>query len=921
MRPVTLTMSAFGPYAGETTIDFSKLGKSGIYLITGDTGAGKTTIFDAIVYALYGETTDEAREAKMLRSKYADSHTDTFVKLTFENNGKTYTVKRNPEYWRPKKRGNGKTKQTSDAELILPNGTPVTNTKEVTVKITEILGIDREQFMRIAMIAQGDFRKLLLASTEERKGIFRQIFSTENYEKLQKRLSEEFNAAKREADQVQNSIAQYIREIICIPGTEEEALIQKAIVGELSDAETLLTLAHMNEGDEQTAAALDDRMKQIDRQLEAINKDLGKLKEYQKAQKEAKAVEKKLNAAAEKLADAEASLVKAQEAHKEAEAITDAIGEIKAELPRYDDHEAAKKDLAASEKELRAQQATLQEADKKQTAAEETLGKLKEERQSLDGSAESKLKAEQKHDEADKQKKQLSNIKKAVTQYTKQKAAFEEEEKTCEAAITRATHLQASYNKLHDAFLREQAGILAEALADGQPCPVCGSIHHPSPAAKTAEAPTKETLDAAKAAAEEAQKEADALSAACANKRGELNGRKEALTTQLSENEISADIAGAAAVIQKTITLLNAEIKEQKERIKNEQAKLDRKNELDKLIPEQEKAVAQWKETIENTNNVIASLTATKAAQEKRCAELKEALRYDSKAAAEKQLKALEAKRHALEAALKQAQDKVNQQKETIGHLNGQKEQLAALLQNAEQLDGEALQKQKEQSEAEKSAVNEQQKTLSDRLSSNRRTHDNIAAKIKESEQLDHRYRLTQALSETANGGISGKERITLEAFIQMAYFDRIIAHANTRLLEMSGSQYEMERRKESNNNQKQSGLDIDIIDHFATGTRSVSTLSGGESFKASLSLALGLSDVVQSEAGGVRLDTMFVDEGFGTLDDDSLKNALKVLAALGEGNRLVGIISHVNELKEKIDRQIVIKKDRDKGSKAEIIM
>ena len=508
MRPVTLTMSAFGPYAGETTIDFSKLGKSGIYLITGDTGAGKTTIFDAIVYALYGRTTDKQREAKMLRSKYADPRTDTFVKLTFENNGKTYTVKRNPEYWRPKKRGNGKTKQTSDAELILPNGTPVTKVDEVTAKITELLGINCDQFMHIAMIAQGDFRKLLLATTDDRKGIFRQIFSTENYEKLQKRLSEEFNAAKREADQVQNSIAQYIREIICIPGTEEEALIQKAMVGELSDAETLLTLAQMNEGDEQTAAALDDRMKQIDRQLEAINKDLGKLKEYQKAQKEAKAVEKKLNAAAEKLTDAEASLVKAQEAHKEAEALTDAVGEIKAELPRYDDHEAAKKDLAASEKELRAQQTALQEADKKQTAAEETLVKLKAERQSLDGSAENKLKAEQKHDEADKQKKQLSNIKKAVTQYTKQKADFEEEEKTCEAAITRATHLQASYNKLHDAFLREQAGILAEALADGQPCPVCGSIHHPSPAAKTAEAPTKETLDAAKAAAEEAQKEA-----------------------------------------------------------------------------------------------------------------------------------------------------------------------------------------------------------------------------------------------------------------------------------------------------------------------------------------------------------------------------------------------------------------------------
>ena len=921
MRPVTLTMSAFGPYAGETTIDFSKLGKSGIYLITGDTGAGKTTIFDAIVFALYGETTDKDREAKMLRSKYADKGTKTFARLTFENGGRTYTVERSPEYLRAKQRGEGFTKQAADATLVLPNGNPITKVKEVTAKITEILGINCEQFMRIAMIAQGDFRKLLLASTEERKGIFRQIFRTENYEKLQNRLSEEFNATNRERKDVNASFSQYIQGIICIPENEEEAQIQKAMQGDLSKAETLITLAQMNEADEQTAAALDDQMKQIDRQLEAINKDLGKLNEYQKAQKEAKAVEKKLNVAAEKLTEAETSLGKAQEAHKETETLTDAIGEIKAELPRYDDYETEKKNLAASEEELNTQQAALKEADKNRTAAEESLAKLKEERQSLDGSAENKLKAEQKHDEADKQKKQLTKIKKDITQYTKQQADFEEDEKTCKTAITNATQLQEHYNKMHDAFLREQAGFLANELTDGQPCPVCGSLHHPSPAAKTAEAPTKEELDAAKAETEKAQKEAEELSGFCANKRGELNGKKEALTNQLSENEISEEPSEAVTAIKKKISLLTAEIKEQKERIKSEQAKLDRKTELDKLIPEQEETVTQIKEAIEKTNNLIASLTATIAGQKKRCAELKEGLRYDSNATAEKQLKSLEAKRNSLETALKQAQEKVNQQKELIGCLNGQKEQLAALLKNAEQLDGETLQKQKAQSEDEKCIVNERQKALSDRLSSNRRTHDNIAAKIKEYEQLEHRYKLTKALSETANGGISGKDKITLEAFIQMAYFDRIISHANTRLLEMSGGQYEMKRREKAEDNRPQSGLDIDVIDHFATGTRSVNTLSGGESFKASLALALGLSDEVQSEAGGVRLDTMFVDEGFGTLDDESLKNALKVLAALGEGNRLVGIISHVNELKEKIDRQIVIKKDRDKGSKAEIII
>lgn len=919
MRPITLTMSAFGPYAGETVIDFDKLGKSGIYLITGDTGAGKTTIFDAIVFALYGETTDKNREAKMLRSKYADPRTKTFVKMAFENNGKTYTVTRNPEYQRAKQRGDGVTKEASDAELILPNGAVVVKTKEVTAKIIEILGINREQFMQIAMIAQGNFRELLLAPTEKRKAIFRQIFSTENYEKLQNRLSAEFNDARRESDEAQKSILQYIKGIITIPDSDKDFLIKKAKINELPIAETLTVLTQINQADEQAAATLDEKISLIDRQLEAINSDLGKLSEYQKAKKKAEELAQKIAKETENMTTAEASLLSAEKAYKKEEVIADDIGKLKAELPKYDNYETCKESLAVTEKILIVNRTKLDKSVEKRKATDDALGKLKEEHQSLNGSAESKLKYEVERDAADKQKTQLTKLKNSIADYTNQLTALKKEREICEAAIEQSKQARDDYNEMHDAFLREQAGILAEDLTDEKPCPVCGSLHHPAPAVKSEKAPTDKELKSAKSKFEKAQKEADKLSASCAGLKGKLDSMRNSLLTQLAENGIDSEIADAKVVIQEIVAELTEKITELKKSIESEQAKLDRKKSLDKQIPEQEDALEQLKKGIEETEKTIAALIAQKSEQKKQCEELKAGLQFDSKASAEAQVKSLEIKRNALETALKQAQEEVNRYKEVVGNLNGQREQLDTQLKKAEQYDGESLQKQKAELTSEKESVKKSREQIGNRLSSNLRTYDSIVAKYKESEKLERRYILTKNLSDTANGKLDKKSKITLEAYIQMAYFDRIIARANTRLMVMSDGQYEMKRRKEAENNRQQSGLDIDIIDHFNGSLRSVSTLSGGESFKASLSLALGLSDEVQSSAGGVRLDTMFVDEGFGTLDDESLKNALNALAALGEGNRLVGIISHVNELKEKIDRQIIIKKDRAGGSKAEI--
>ena len=244
MRPLNLTMSAFGPYAGQTTVDFSVLGTSGLYLITGDTGAGKTTIFDAITYALYGEASGESRESSMLRSKYAAAETPTFVELTFTNGGRTYTVRRNPEYTRPKTRGTGTTVQKADAELTMPDGRIITKARDVTAAVTDIVGVDREQFARIAMIAQGEFRKLLLAQTDERKAIFRQIFHTERYQALQNRLKEEAAALDRQCGELEAGLRQAAGSIRCdAPETLPDALDTDALLAGAREMEALCEIA------------------------------------------------------------------------------------------------------------------------------------------------------------------------------------------------------------------------------------------------------------------------------------------------------------------------------------------------------------------------------------------------------------------------------------------------------------------------------------------------------------------------------------------------------------------------------------------------------------------------------------------------------------------------------------------------------
>lgn len=922
MRPITLTISAFGPYAGKTTIDFDKLGNSGIYLITGDTGAGKTTIFDAIVFALYGETTDENREAKMLRSKYADPYTKTFVELTFVNKGKTYKINRNPAYSRPKSKGEGVTNETAKVDLLLPDNKVITSNREANTKVNEIIGLDKNQFMQIAMIAQGDFRKLLLASTDERKAIFRKIFKTENYEHLQKVLNQEYLKTKREADDIKKSINQYIQGITYPDDGEFCIELQQAKRGETPLSETLELLNKINLIDEQNKNEIEKKINDIENKLEKINTDLGKAEEYSKAKIQFEEVETSLKNENEKKAEVEKKLDEAQKSYdEEADKKTDEVNKIKAELEEYDLFNDAQELFVKTKKTYDERIIILEDLKQSLKKEQEALAELKEELKKLDGSAEKKIKYETEHDKLKTKKDALAKLKNELLSFKIDQGKLTAEQEKCEKAIDELERKNEHYNTLQTSFLREQAGILAQDLSEGEPCPVCGSVNHPKPAIKSETAPSENELKSAKNDVDKAKKEADSISEKCSTLKGKIESTEASLKNQLLEYDLNVEIAEASDTIELKLNELADSGKELEEIINEENNKLERKKKLSEIIPGYEDKVEKTKSDISETENSIAGLSAKKGEQEKQCNELKSKLRFESKAAAKAKQEALEEQITKLKSALDKAKLEVAEHKEIIEKLNGKKEQLQAQINEAKAIDKEKLQNEKTELSSEKFNKKQKAEEISNRFSANKKTYASIVKKEKENEEIEKLLQIRKSLSDTANGMISQKEKVTLEAYIQMTYFDRIIMRANTRLLVMSDGQYEMKRSQEADNMRKQSGLDINVIDHFNSSERSVKTLSGGESFKASLSLALGLSDEVQSVAGGVHLDTMFVDEGFGTLDDESLKNAINALAALSEGNRLVGIISHVNELKERLDKQIIIKKDRLGGSSAEIVV
>lgn len=1110
MKPKKLVISAFGPYGEKTVVDFEKLGEKGLYLITGDTGAGKTTLFDAITFALYGEASGNVRETGMFRSKYAPEDVPTYVELTFIYQGKDYKVTRNPEYLRPKGRGTGFTLQKAEAELVFPDGRqPVTKTREVTKAITELMGLDYRQFTQIAMIAQGDFQKLLLAGTTERGEIFRQIFHTGIYQDIENRLRDAVKGKWKEYDGMRLSILQYLGDAFISedPQAEAEWKELKKAKFEGKTIRGIQLLVDAIKRQEDSLREVKDHINGLDKEIKAASRGLGEAQQKQKMKKNLEAKQEQLKVLVPKVTEAEEQKKEAEEAAGDCELLAEEIRGLRAQKDGLEAFIKKKKTAGEKADQIEKEKEAAGRLNTEKASLEQAIQENKEARESLKGVDAQKERLQSILKEVQDKAKQLADGENALNQAVIEKDAGEkkvaeleknenelvlqkEEQKKKETALTelagtelvlqvragqlrefktQVVQLQQAerrlwetqdkyekavvekneerevYNQLEQAFLDAQAGLLAKHLKEGEKCPVCGSLHHPQLAVIADQVPDKKVLDRKREILELKEKNVQQLSAQVGQMKEQLGNLWEQYKNKVGQifgdswNKVSeapdmecSGIEKSAAESQDLIkvTMHLAEelssceqklkeaqmAKESLEKCQKELAALEQKEKVlqDKLLKtrniyssaagslsllikqsieilqleKQQKDLqnAQIQSGIQDTQQMLVWIKAAYMQLKEENRDALEAVQAEIRKNREKAdiLDHLQIQAEKLEIRQKTLSDSISQKTLDIQKLEIQLEELKKQIEEESQVHGfittyeidavlkakteekqvlekklkqadETLGQLKQQCESLKSSIETLKNQISSivensedeiqakinifseekkkweeaysgqfsQLQSNRRIYEAVQGQQEKMAAAEQEYVWMRALSDTAGGTLSGKRKIELETYVQMAYFDRILRRANLRLMTMSSGQYELKRQENGESKKEKAGLELNVIDHYNGTERSVKTLSGGESFQASLSLALGLSDEIQAGAGGIRLDAMFVDEGFGSLDEDSLNQAIRSLNDLAEGQRLVGIISHVGELKDRIERKIIVTKKRSSagiGSQVQVV-
>lgn len=933
MRPTKLIISAFGPYAERTLIDMDKLGASGLYLISGDTGAGKTTIFDAITYALFGRASGDSRDdSKLFRCLNAKPETKTEVDLTFVYAGKEYRIVRNPEYMRPKSRGEGFTKEAASVTFYYPESSgkqgpasrSVSKEKDVAAAVQEIIGIDRDQFTKIAMIAQGDFMKVLLSSTDERKKIFRKIFKTDKFNALQDELKKRANEMDRQCSDSESTACTMIAQIQCGENSAQaDALEQEknlAAQRQIADWQGVcdMTQAILDE-DNLSLKKVQAELEESAKKLADMDKELGRAQNVQKTRDALKKASDELERILPSLAPLKEAKLAAESKQPERDSLQESITTLRNSLPEYDKLElfrgdALKKEGAVKETELRLQKNRQSVEDIKAVIVnfDKELSELGDV-----GARKQELVAQL--DKLSGRQDDLVKVGKNVKELSTLNDAFERAKKVYLAADADYQKISDDYEAKNRAFLNEQAGIIAETLVDDKPCPVCGSTHHPHKACKSLEAPSQAELERLKKAVSTAEADRNEKSAAASQAKGKFEEKRSAVQSLVQE-------LFGECTLEEARERGNTEYAENRDKmaaltlaVAKEEEREKRKAFLEKNIPEKRAELEKLQSAVTDQEKEISGLKAELVSCRNAIEELLKKLAFESKAAAEKQIRETQAVLDRSKRELEKATADYTECESRVNELNAGKNALAKQLEGAPEYDLAALQAGRNQAAEAHNALAHSQNEVSARLAGNKSALEQIGKTVGAlGEQLRKRAWIRN-LSDTANGGLSGSSKVMLETYVQASYFDRIVSRANIRFRLLSNGQYELVRRKDASNNRSQSGLDLNVLDHSSGKEREVKTLSGGESFLASLSLALGLADEVQSSAGGIQLDTMFVDEGFGSLDDESLKLAINTLQSLAGENRLVGIISHVNELEHKIEKIVRVKKDKNKISRVTI--
>ena len=795
----------------------------------------------------------------------------------------------------------------------------------------EIIGLDYNQFSQIVLIAQGQFTKLLNASTEERSRIFRKLFRTQRYAQLQERLQAEASALNQQRT-AQNAKLDSLLGGLQFSPEDPDAEALRALCAQTVPETALALLDALTA---RQAAALEEvgtALQATEAQLDTVQQQLGAAAQAQRLAQQLAARQAELAAAKPALDAARAEAGRHAGDAAQLDALTAQVTQAQSALAAYD----ALDTLCRQQTEARdAARLAAAQAHKRRTQLDSLNAAL--------AAAETELAALA---DADTRLLALQNRSAQLTQRGEALAKLEQRLADCQRQAKAAHKAQENYrtaaaaqdeararrDALERAFLDAQAGLLAESLTEGAPCPVCGSTHHPARALLPHTAPTQAQVEAARQAAAEADRQAQNASAAAQSALAAANEAKTSLRRDAEtllperfttpEGTVPLTFALMTNVLAEENTALQAAQTDCKAQCRQAEADCRRKAQLEADRQAKTRQRPALEQAAAEADRSAAAQNASADALESQIAERRAALPYPRRADAQAALDKLEADRSALRTGMDTAQRKLKQAEQTVAAAEAAVEALTAQ-QTAAQKElparsAEELTAQQTALTAAREALRSREKQLSAQLLPNRKTAAQYRAAAEARQTLESRWQWVSALAATAGGTLTSKQKIKLEAYIQMNYLDHILRYANTRLMQMTAGQYELERIG-AENQRSQSGLDLGVIDHYNGTRRSVKTLSGGESFKASLALALGLSDEVQSSAGGIRLDTLFLDEGFGSLDEESLELAIRVLSGLTEGDRLVGIISHVGALKDRIDRQVVVHKARTGGSTVEL--
>lgn len=926
MKPLKLTMSAFGSYAGKNVIDFTGQ-QQGIFLITGDTGAGKTTIFDAITYALYNQTSGGERNGNMMRSQYARPETETYVELEFLYRGQTYRVRRNPDYKITKTLKNGKIREQKvphSVELTLPDGTVFPEKKNATdAKIIEILGLTADQFSQIVMIAQGDFLKLLYTKSDERKMIFSKLFRTDIYWKIQENLRRKSMEMDERIQENDRAFEQEKSRIIPLPESEELPLdeLVERLRERVKDAlkEQNLRRANVEELNKKIT-----KYEEINKLFVSLEKIRQTGKELEARQVESKERRQQIENAlkADKVLVAEQQNLRQQQAVEQS---VQAIAKMEETLTNNQEmFETLKTQLQEVEAEQKREAADIQ---KKMLALEQSFPSY----EALQNARSEEQQAKKVWEDLEKTSEESFHKKEAgiaalKEQQKQQEQVVEQTKKNWEQTSLSASESAKHYEHMYEAFLKEQAGILAENLSAGCPCPVCGSTVHPDPAKLSDHAVTELEVEQAKKTRAAAEEKRDLAYAAFEAEKTE----KQKLAQAVEKEEADFVLAQTIAKQQRKEAEQNyVSLQKTAEQIR-EKLVYPSLAEAKKQYAAMQKALEAAEQEIERKRQKVSEL-----------AEAMNTLKGQKLAEEENQktAKKLAAKTEKEYAKLLEKSGFVS---EETYHLAILPERSRSKLEREEkeyesqclrqQSEQKLLEKQvsgktytdttelNEQLKAEKQALKEAEKTymeLHTAYENDRSVLQNCAVYLEKGKKLESEDQVIKSLSKTANGRLSGSAKIDFETYIQRQYFKQIIHEANKRLLTMSNHQFILKLKEEANTGRKTNeGLDLSVYSLVTDSERDVKTLSGGESFLAALAMALGLSDIVERSAGAIHPDMMFIDEGFGSLDAQSRQQAIEVLAELAGDSRMVGIISHVTELKEQIDRKLVVSRT-DKGSRA----